>query len=339
MKASKKVLGLIAVFCATILPIALAMLYSKASPGSSEATLYIDPPLVSFDTLVVGKRFDVNVTVANVTSLKSYQLKLSYNTVMLDVVGVVFLPDANLPVGNFAVNDTTGVIRMSAVYDGSPITTSTGVALATITFKTMNRGVCPLHLYDVKLSNSSGGDIPFTTEDGLVLILRHDVAITAVTLSTTETYVGNVVKVNVTSKNLGDIAENFTVKVYHGNTLFGTFDVINLASNASTTTTFDWNTGDVAAGYSYTIKANATIVPGETNTANNQLVDGTVKVKLIGDVNNDNVVDINDLNAWDAAYGTHPSELHWNLQADINSDGVVDNADGIIIIEHYHETP
>ena len=40
---------------------------------------------------------------------------------------------------------------------------------------------------------------------------------------------------------------------------------------------FSWNTTDVPGGY-YTISANATIVPGETDTADNNFIDGTITV-------------------------------------------------------------
>ncbi|MEM3577474.1 MAG: cohesin domain-containing protein [Candidatus Bathyarchaeia archaeon] len=338
MKVDKKVLALIVIMCVITLPIAFTLYSSKANL-SSEATLFIDPPLLSFDTLVLGKRFSVNITVLNVTDLKSYELKLSYNSMMLDVVGVAFLPEVNLPVGNLAVNDTEGVIWMSTTYEGNPITTSGPIALATITFKMMNHGTCPLHLYETKMWNSTSGEIPHFTQDGTILILRHDVAITDLTLSTTETYVERIVEINVTAKNLGDVTENFTVKLYHNTTLLGSFDINNLGSGVSIVITFEWNTSDAAAGHNYEIKAEATTVSGEADTSNNLLVDGIIKVKIIGDINNDDYVDINDLNAWDVAYGSKSGDPNWNPQADINNDGIVDKADGMLIIENYHNTP
>ncbi|MEM3760052.1 MAG: hypothetical protein QXZ02_02945, partial [Candidatus Bathyarchaeia archaeon] len=86
-------------------------------------------------------------------------------------------------------------------------------------------------------------------------------------------------------------------------------------------------------------KAEATTVSGEADTSNNLLVDGIIKVKIIGDINNDDYVDINDLNAWDVAYGSKSGDPNWNPQADINNDGIVDKADGMLIIENYHNTP
>jgi hypothetical protein len=335
---SKKILSVVAILCIALVPLAV-IVWSVNIYSTPDTKLFIDPPLLNFDNLIPGKRFSVNVTVANVTDLKSYELKLSYNTVMLDVVGVTFLPDVNLPVGNFAVNDPAGILTMSCTYDGSSITTTAPVALAKITFKMMARGTSPLHLYDTDLKDSHGNSIPHVTEDGLVLILRHDVAILEVTPSTYETYIGHNVTVTIVASNLGDAPENFTVSGYHDSTVFQTFNVVNLAPATNITLHFSWNTSDVAKGYSYTIKAEASVVPHEADTTNNVKIDGSVKVKIIGDVNNDNVVDLNDLIAWDAAYGSVPGSLNWNPQADINEDGIVNGADGTLIVAHYHETP
>jgi len=337
MLSNKKVIGLILALCVAILPITIIVLPLNIVQAPT-AKVFIDPPIWDFQMLVPGKRFSVNVMVANVTHLKSFNLKLSFNTVMLDVVAFSFLPEENLPIGNFAVNDTAGVLQMSVTYDGADITTETPVALANITFKMIARGRSPLHLYDTTLRDSFGNPIPHETTDGLVLILRHDVAIVQVATSTNETYIGHVVNVTVVAKNLGDVAENFTVSAYHNDTVFATFDVVDLASDENIIIVFHWNTSDVVAGRSYRIKAEASVVPDEADTTNNVFFDGMVKVKIIGDVTNDNRVDLNDLVAWDAAYGSRPGDLNWNPQADINGDGVVDGLDGELIIQNYHNT-
>ncbi len=337
MKADRNVVSIVAVLCLGILPVTLG-LWSAGLFESPNPTLFINPASISFEDLVVGQRFTIYVTVVNITDLRSYNIKLSYNTVMLDVVSVTLLPEESLPAGSWTVNDATGIIRINVTYDGSSITTAVPVPLAGITFKTMNRGQSPLHLYDTELKDSLGNPITHETADGLILILRHDVAIISVEPSTLETYVGNSVDVTVVAENEGDVAESFTIKAYYNDILFGTFDVVDLGAGENTSTVFTWDTTGIAAGYSYSIKAEATTVPNESNTENNEHVDGAVKVKLVGDVNNDNTVDINDLNAWDAAYGSHEGELNWNVQADINGDGVVDKADGILIVQNYHAT-
>jgi hypothetical protein len=336
---NKKILGIATALIVALLPLAV-IVWSAHIASEPSTKLFIDPPLLNFETLVPGQKFSISIMVANVTDLKSYELKLSYNTAMLDVVAMTFLPAENLPVGNFAVNDPAGILQMNCMYDGSSITTEAPVALATITFKMMARGSSPLHLYDTILRDSDDNQIPHTTEDGLVQILRHDVAILEVTPSTNETYIGHIVTVTVVAANLGDAPENFTISTYHDSIVFATFNVTNLPAGANITRFFAWNTSDVVAGYSYMIKAEASAVPSEADLANNVKVDGAVKTKIIGDVNNDDIVDLDDLIAWDAAYGsTSPLDLNWNPQADIDEDGKVDSADGTLIVQNYHNTP
>jgi len=105
----------------------------------------------------------------------------------------------------------------------------------------------------------------------------HDVAISSVTTSTTKAYVGQIVDINVTAKNDGTETETFNVTAYFNITAIETKKVTNLAPNAEIILTFNWNTTNVTPG-NYTIKAVASTVPGETDTADNTYIDGSVKV-------------------------------------------------------------
>jgi hypothetical protein len=337
MKLNKKVLAIIVFLCVGILPSAI-VLRSALTLQTPDTKLLVDPPLILRQSLVVGERFSVNISVANVTDLKRFEFNLSFNTVMLNVVGITLLPEANLPVGNWVVSDPQGIVWMNVTYDGSSITSNDSVPVAAIDFKIMNTGQGALHLYETGLFDSLGNPIVYQTMDGMVIIQRHDVAILSLAASTYETYIGRLVNVTVVASNEGDVAENFTVKISRNGTQFQTFDATNLAAGANITIVFAWNTSDVIAGNVYTPKAEATAVPFETNLANNVLTGGTVKVKIIGDVNGDNKVNLDDWIAFDAAYGSHPGDPNWNPQADINGDGVVDNADGVLIAQNYRNT-
>jgi len=104
-----------------------------------------------------------------------------------------------------------------------------------------------------------------------------DIAITNVTLSTTEAYAGQTIDINVTAKNWGDLYESFNVTVYCETTTIGTQEVTLLAPDTQTTLTFNWNTTDIGGGH-YTVSTNASVVPEEINTTNNILTGGTIKV-------------------------------------------------------------
>jgi hypothetical protein len=103
-----------------------------------------------------------------------------------------------------------------------------------------------------------------------------DIAIANVTPSRTAVRQGSSVNIDVTVENQGDYLETFDVTAYANTTEIET-EEITLTSGSSATITFTWDTTGFAAG-NYTISAYATPVPGETDTADNTLVDGQVSV-------------------------------------------------------------
>jgi parallel beta-helix repeat protein len=129
----------------------------------------------------------------------------------------------------------------------------------------------------------------------------HDVAVISVTsiipYNASHVYPGWVIGIIVTAKNKGDFAETFTVKAYYNETLFDT-KTVTLFVFTSTTLNFMWNTIGVSpgdSGLNYTIKAEASVVSNETNTADNALIDGVIQVNLIGDVDNNGKVSVRDI--------------------------------------------
>ena len=325
----------------TILTIALACLVTTVvlmtRIGQSQElypTLYVDPPATVFNSLVVGQRFNVNIDVLNVSDLKAYEFTLSFNPHMLTIVNEAFLPEANLPTPNMRIDGYAGTFWANVSY-GTPLNSVPPVTIVTLTFKIATYGITPLTFTGDTLWNTTELPMPHAVTGGSVSVLNHDVAIVGLTASTNETYDGQIVTINTTAQNLGLAPENFTVNVYAGANLIDSQSVVNLMPNDTTLITTLWNTTGYASMTLYTISAQATPVPYETNLANNVLTDGTVKVKIMGDINGDGVVSILDLQAWDAAYGSTPTSPNWNPQADLNFDGVVDKADGMLIIANY----
>jgi outer membrane protein assembly factor BamB len=104
----------------------------------------------------------------------------------------------------------------------------------------------------------------------------HDVAVTNVAPSKTVIGQGYSDSINVTAANEGSYTETFSVTVYANSEII-TSQKITLTSGNSATITFAWNTTGFAYG-KYTISAYAWLVSGETNTADNIHVDGTVEV-------------------------------------------------------------
>jgi len=163
----------------------------------------------------------------------------------------------------------------------------------------------------------------------------HDVATTEVKPYASKVYSGNPLKINVTVANEGTYNETFGVSIYRNGTLIGTQTVTDLVPDGSRTLTFIWDTTGVPKGYRYTISATAATVPGELDTADNSLTDGTVHVKIPGDINSDNIVNVYDAILLSTNF-THSASDY--PDADINSDGYINVLDAIILISHWGET-
>lgn len=106
-------------------------------------------------------------------------------------------------------------------------------------------------------------------------IEKHDIAVINVTASTYQAYAGDLIQVCVEVANLGDFDETSNVTAYAGTLKIGNQDFLHLDAHSNQTLCFSWNTSGLSLG-NYTIWAFADPVPGETDTANNYFVDGTV---------------------------------------------------------------
>jgi len=137
--------------------------------------------------------------------------------------------------------------------------------------------------YNVTLTVTDDDGLNDTYTAPLTVYHLHDVAVIDVTPSLTEVYVDEAVTITVVTENQGTVTETFNITVYYDGNIIGTQNVIDLAPGGSKTLTFSWDTTDVAEG-EYVIKAEASVVPGETNIEDNTYIDGTVTVKFVRDV-------------------------------------------------------
>jgi len=165
---------------------------------------------------------------------------------------------------------------------------------------------------------------------------EHDISIENVTLSMNATYAGSIINITVTVKNDGKIgvSETFNVTVKYDLNIIETKPVVNLAQETNTTLTFNWNTTGLVPG-NYTISAEASIVLDELNTDNNIFIDGTMRIKVVGDINGDGSVNIDDLTLLTQAFGSTPTSPNWNSDADLNKDNLVNALDLYLVGNSY----
>ncbi|MCK4482619.1 hypothetical protein KAU55_05295, partial [Candidatus Bathyarchaeota archaeon] len=79
----------------------------------------------------------------------------------------------------------------------------------------------------------------------------------------------------------------------------------------------------------------ATTVPNEVDTGDNYMIDGWVKIKLMGDINGDDKVDIKDVATVSTAFGSYPGHERWNPEADLNRDDQVDIRDIAMVASNF----
>lgn len=105
----------------------------------------------------------------------------------------------------------------------------------------------------------------------------HDVAIKNITTPSDFIYIGSTTSFDVTVKNDGETAESFNVILYYESNVIDTFYINDLSSGTERTITFQWKLDNVQEG-NYTISAYAIPVQGESDTEDNTLIYGKVKV-------------------------------------------------------------
>jgi len=173
--------------------------------------------------------------------------------------------------------------------------------------------------------------------DGTVKILTviRDIAVTNVTVSQNWAYQGWIVAINVTVRNIGETIETFNVTIYYNDTVIRIVPIENLAPNAEVILRIDWNTSLVAPCHHYLIKACATLLQYEYDESNNVFIDGIVKIRLLGDVDDDGDVDGADLYYVAKAFGAFEGTPGWNPYADVDGNKRIDARDLWIVAKNF----
>jgi hypothetical protein len=111
----------------------------------------------------------------------------------------------------------------------------------------------------------------------MIIFPRPDVAVVGLTATPTDTYVGNSVKITVAVLNDYHLPQSFNVTIYSNSNVLQTLTVANLDPYAEESFTYIWDTYTFSEG-NYIMKAYAWPVPGETDTADNTYIGGTVHI-------------------------------------------------------------
>jgi len=163
-----------------------------------------------------------------------------------------------------ASNDPDGTIVSYAWDFGDGNTTTTADPIITHVYTLSG-------IYNVTLTVTDNYGLTDTAADVITVSTGlHDIAIVSVTPSPIIVTVGELVTIPVIVFNEGHFSEVFTLIVYHDENLIEVASV-TLDASENATYTFDWDTTGVAGG-TYIIKAEASVVAGETDTEDNMFV-------------------------------------------------------------------
>jgi hypothetical protein len=196
-----------------------------------------------------------------------------------------------------------------------------GPSSATLFFSWDTTGLSPANLTVSGKAQTVPDDINTTNNlfiDGVVQIQTpvHDVAVTDVRVSKNNATRGDIIGIEVDVINNGNVAEVFNVTAYADaeTTIIGDETLVGsqttyLPGGNFTTLFFYWDTTNAIPG-NLTVSAKAQTIPGETNTINNQFIDGVVRIDA--DVPDIAVTDIRLLE--EAAYAGDIIQIEVGLQ-------------------------
>jgi hypothetical protein len=286
----------------------------------------------------------LNMSIADVFNLTSWEMKVYYNSTILNATQIVEGPFlSTIGATTFQIyqftdnyNSTHGRIWANCSLNAKTSGKNGAGTLATIAFKAKaSKGNTLVYLSDTRLADNSTPPayIQHTTVNGLVYIGVHDITITDVHPYNIIVGEKSKLPIYVTVKNNGHYAETFNVSIYINTTLVQTKNLISLQTGQSTPSDFNltWDTTGFAIYNDYTISANVTQVPQETDTADNTFADGAITLVIRGDINSDQIVDIFDAVLLVGAAGSQPGHPKWNSACDLNHDTVIDLFDAVLL--------
>jgi hypothetical protein len=246
----------------------------------------VEPERIVNSSLTSGATFSVNVSISNVVDLYGFGFNMSYDTTILNATDVTVVPFLNEPVSvDKGIDDKTRFVWVDINSTASESVSGNGT-LATVTFQVIGTepGQCVLDVYDTRLNDTLARlgppfeHSPPAVDGYFSNEAIHDLAVTAVRPYPVEVAAGDSVSINVTVRNLGGFNEIFNVTLYYDGNIIDTQMDITIEAGDKKTLTFDWDTTGLAEG-AYAIKAEATVVEGETDIANNTQTYSSVTVK------------------------------------------------------------
>jgi parallel beta-helix repeat protein len=188
-------------------------------------------------------------------------------------------------------------------------------------------------------SNGDGiGDTPYPIDENnqdRYPLMRPwtNIAISKIALSKNIVGQGYASYIYVSVQNQGWNTETIDITIY-ANTTPTIQEQMTLASRSSVNATLIWDSSSLSKG-NYTISAVADTVPGETDTEDNTLIDGWVKVTIPGDVTGEGTCNMLDIQIMINKFLASPPDPRYNPNVDVNNDGSINMVEIQIAINNF----
>lgn len=325
------------------------ILFNKPVTFNASASYDLDGAIVSYEWDLGDSTIKTGMVVTHT------YIELGNFTVTLTVMdddGLVDTASMNItvknspPIANFTFSPLAPVVGEAVTFDGSFSSPEGGVIVGyywNFGDGANDAGAIVTHVYEY--SDTFNVTLMVVDSEGLnatlekqVTVYTRNIAIVNLTPSTSKAYMGQVVAIYVGVRNFGNEPQTFNVTVYYGgdNVTIET-KLVSLEPFETATVVFYWNTSNLVYKISYTIKAEATVLPLETDVTDNILVNGTVRVNLLGDANNDGIVNIKDATLLSIAWLAKEGSPSYNEDADFNRDGIINIKDASLLGAHWGE--
>jgi hypothetical protein len=246
--------------------------------------------------------------------------------------------------------------------------------VANITLKVVGIGECAMHFYVSNLGDPLASSIPHDTTDGFfnnippppapgpAPLSVDPIKISNPSLTTGTNFTVNINIVNASNLaglefKLGYKVSDLNAIAVNGGSFIGSATPATVIDNALGFVKFNVslsptvNGSGTVAVVQFQVMADGvnksplhlydvSLIDGEGQAVPSPTTDGSfTNLKIVlGDINEDGVVDINDAILASHAFGSTPSDPHWNPAADLNEDGQIDIFDFIILVMNFGHT-
>jgi len=298
--------------------------------------LLVNPP----ETMVTnGMSFILNIDVENVVDLYAFDVRLYFNTTLLQAVqldeGPFLRSGGDTFVVKNLINATEGYVRFASTLLSAENGVNGTGTLFSVTFATTEGviGNCSVTFGNTILSDSQAYPIDHAKQGGTVVVYEVQTIEHPVTVNQTEHIIQTISNSTVSAGEAfvyNDTEKTLEFNVTGPPNTQGFCDIVIPKELMSGT--FAVLVNGMPVAYTQTENATHCFLHFTYNHSTDHI---EIVLTIPGDLNGDRTVDIFDLVTVAAAYDSTPDSPHWNPVADARRDGLIDIFDIVIVAKEF----